>query len=234
MRFFNLFVFYFIFILTFFFNIRVHGDEYVHTNFGSSGTTAVQALSFSATPVSGSFGVIYTDDLGPHIFQGLAYNSTSSTIQTKLRLYSALATASVAGTIASNTITVTFTGVDGAVPLLESYANILTASGGTAVTLSASNTTVGVPTSQPTTSHWVELTPSLGYATKTLTAYNSTNSVLLLGTGAKGSESGVAILFPSTALEYNAVLANAARISVKTVSGTPTSGFLDVNYERNY
>lgn len=230
MRLFIIFFLYFIFSLL---CIKVKADEYVHTDFNSTGTIAVQALSFSGVPTSGTFNVVYTDSVGPHIFQLLPYSSTSATIQTKLRLYTALASSTVAGSIASNTIQVTFTGVDGAVQLLDIANNTLVASA-TPVTITPSTITPGVPTSQPSTTHWVQLTSSLGYGTNYVTAYNSTNSILLLGKGAAGAEAGVALLFPSQGLRYSSVLGNGERISVKSVSGTPTNGFLDLNFDRNY
>lgn len=320
------FFFYAFILFIFLFNFRVKADEYVHNDFSASGTVAVQQLQFSNVPNNGTFSLVYTDLVGPHIFSGLNFNATSGTVQTKLRLYTPLAGVSVTGSIASNDMTVAFNGVNGPVQNLSSTNNLLTIYGtetihfsggapatgnyalayngvssglvsgtatsttvqvalrtipalaaaevtglastdftvafkgvqgvpgllegwynttsktivvargvsGDATTVSGSTTTAGVPTKQPTTSSWVELSPSLGYSTNYVTAYNSTNSILLLGKGVAGSEVGVAILFPSQGLRYSSVLGSGERIAIKSVSGTPTSGFLDLNFDRNY
>lgn len=223
------FLFIYILVAALFLTKTVLGQTYVNNPF-VSGTTAVQRISFSPTPVSGTYSIDWERGRA----YGLSYNSTSSTIQTKLRTISQLSAVTVSGDASVGAIDITFAGYNGNPSLLSVSGSTLVASGDVTSAASVSATTVGVATKRPTTSTWVELVPSMGFSSNYVTAYNSSTSTLLLGVGAAGSEVGLVQIFPQSSLRYNAILLSGQRVAVSSVSGDPTTGALNLNIEKNY
>lgn len=91
----------------------------------------VQTVAISGTPASGSYTLTYTDADGRvQITERLAYNATSTAVQTALRALEGLelVTVSQTGTTPNFTHTITFTGVKGNVTQLTSTSNLNTGS----------------------------------------------------------------------------------------------------------
>lgn len=83
-----------------------------------------QSLLFSATPTSGTFVLNYAGGASAAI----NFGDTAAMIQTKLQAVAGLSQVSVAGTIAANSIVVTFNGIYGIVALTTVTSNTLNAS----------------------------------------------------------------------------------------------------------
>lgn len=107
--------------------------------FLSAAQTAVQSLTFPATPASGTFELTY---LGTETTSALQFNTSAAAIQTALQALAGLSTVTVSGTVAAGFV-ITFTGVSGAVTNLTISANSLMTAGSVAVTPVVATTTIG-------------------------------------------------------------------------------------------
>ena len=103
--------------------------------------TTTQSVSFSGVAASGSFKLNYngTDT------SSIAWNASTSTIQSDLRAISGLSSITVSGSIASQNLVVTFTGVLPPAQLLTVSANTLKDSGSNAISVSISQTDETLP-----------------------------------------------------------------------------------------
>lgn len=86
--------------------------------------TSVQNIDFNIAPTSGSFVLSYEDVDSTSI----NWNDSTATIQSKIQAVDGLSQVTVAGTISSTTLTVTFTGVTPPALSLVVVSNSLTAS----------------------------------------------------------------------------------------------------------
>jgi len=93
---------------------------------------SVETISFSGVAASGAFVLAYNGNNTAAI----NWNDSASTIQTKLRAVTGLGSVTVAGAIASQLLTITFTGVTPPALLLTAGSNSLQTSGAVAITLS--------------------------------------------------------------------------------------------------
>lgn len=100
--------------------------------------TTTQAISFSAVAASGQFQLQYGIS-GAHTSL-LNWNDSAGTIQTALQAISGLSSVTVSGSIASQTLTVTFTGVAPPAKLLYAIRNSLLDGGSAAITISIAET----------------------------------------------------------------------------------------------
>ena len=114
-------------------------DIYVAT--GALGTTAVQTLTPSSTPVIG----VYKVGFGSNTSTALQYNATASQIQTALRLLAGLGSCTVTGTLATGLVTITCAGIDGPVTafVISDISTLLNA-GSAQVTVAVATTVTGV------------------------------------------------------------------------------------------
>lgn len=101
---------------------------------------SVQSIALSAVPTSGTFVLTYQSVNTAAI----NWNDSAATIQTKLRSLTALAAVVVTGSLASQSLVVTFTGVTPPAYALSVASNGLLASV-TAVTLTIAETDVTIP-----------------------------------------------------------------------------------------
>lgn len=83
--------------------------------------TSVQTVTFSAAPTSGTFTLSYNGSA----VAAINWNDSAAAIQAKLQAVTALAAVTVAGTIASGTLSMTFTGVPAPAYVLLLTANSL-------------------------------------------------------------------------------------------------------------
>lgn len=86
--------------------------------------TTVETVSFSLVATGGNFTLSYNGVASASI----AWNDSAATIQTKLRAITGLGSITVAGSIASKLLTITFTGVEAPALLLAVGTNTLVAS----------------------------------------------------------------------------------------------------------
>jgi hypothetical protein len=100
---------------------------------------AVQNINLPAIPASGAFILNY----GMLATSSIAFGASGATIQTDLRALSGLTTVTVAGSIASQNLTVTFTGVSGPATLLTITSDTLEDSLSNAITPVVTTTTIG-------------------------------------------------------------------------------------------
>jgi hypothetical protein len=100
---------------------------------------AVQNINFPAVSASGSFVLNY----GGNASAVIEFSATASTIQTDLQALTGLSSVTVAGSIASQNLNVTFTGVSGPATLLTVTSNTLEDSQSAAITPVVSTTTIG-------------------------------------------------------------------------------------------
>lgn len=108
--------------------------------YGAQPIVAIQNISLSSLPASGTFVLNYNGNPSAAI----NWNDTVSQIQTKLQAVSGLASATVAGSLASQNLVVTFTGVNGPAPLLTVTSNSVENSGSSPVAFIITNLTVGL------------------------------------------------------------------------------------------
>jgi len=108
------------------------------SNWTPNGKNEVQKLSFTGVPTSGDF----TLDFNGEITASIAYNATTSAIETALEALTGLTNVAVTGSIGS-TLTVTFTGNVALTNVAELIVNTNTLSNGTAINISPSTTTQG-------------------------------------------------------------------------------------------
>ncbi len=127
-------------------NILTGGGYLAVILFADTGdVTAVQQISFSGTPASGTWVLNY----GIHATTALADNASSSDIQTALRLLTGLSSVTVTGDYVAG-FTVTFAGVAGPATLLTVTANSLQTSAPANVTVTVVTTTPGTVLSTET------------------------------------------------------------------------------------
>lgn len=93
--------------------------------------TSVDTISFSDIAASGNFVLAYNGNSTTAI----NWNDSASTIQTKLQAVSGLGSVTVTGSVASQLLTITFTGVTPPAALLTLTSNSLQTSGVTSITL---------------------------------------------------------------------------------------------------
>lgn len=103
--------------------------------------TSTQTLTLSGTPASGAFVLTYNGNATASI----NWNDSLSTIQTKLQAVSGLSSITVAGSLASKLLTVTFTGVIPPALSLVVSTNSLATSGSVAITITVLETDVTLP-----------------------------------------------------------------------------------------
>lgn len=105
-----------------------------------AGADEVQDVTFSGTPTSGSFRLVYEDEQTGLI----AWNDNAATVQSELNALNDLSGVTVSGSFAAG-FTITFAGDDGKLPqpLLTTADNSLDDGG--AVTISVAETVAGVP-----------------------------------------------------------------------------------------
>lgn len=108
--------------------------------YGAQPVIAVQNLSFSSVSASGAFVLNYNGNPSASI----AWNASAATIQTDLQAMAGLGSVTVSGSIASQNLQVTFTGVDGPALPLTITSNTLMNSIPSAVVVTDSTVTVGV------------------------------------------------------------------------------------------
>lgn len=101
--------------------------------------TAVQALALSGVPASGSFTLTY----GGNPTAAINWDDTASAIQTKLRAVAGLEDAVVTGSLASQSLSVSFKGVYGVVPLLTVGGAGLQTSAPAAITITPTTSSAG-------------------------------------------------------------------------------------------
>ena len=109
--------------------------------------TTTQDITFSAVAASGSF-VLSWVGLGYNSLNNAAtvnWNDSASTIQASLRALTGLSTITVAGSIASQTLTMTFTGVIPPADLLVVSSNTLMTSAPAAITIDVEQTDEVLP-----------------------------------------------------------------------------------------
>ena len=104
-------------------------------------TITTQNIVFSAVPASGAFKLSYDGTLTASI----AWNDSAATIQTDLQAISGLGSVTVTGSIASQTLTVTFVGVPPPSDLLIVSDNTLEDSGSHDIDISVPETDVTLP-----------------------------------------------------------------------------------------
>lgn len=153
---------------------------------------AYQTVAFSVAPTSGTFKLNYKGvDTA-----AINWNDTASTIQTKLRAISGLATVVVTGTISGKLLTVAFDGVTTPVAALTVSANALAPSVGVTVTLiealvSGSSTIVLPNTTSVAVGQKVEGTG----VNATITALNTTTRTITLSSPITQTGSGILLSF---------------------------------------
>lgn len=127
-------------------NILTGGGQLVIILFAdTSDVTAVQRLSFSAAPASGSYKLTY----GANTTGSIAFDATAADIQTALRLLAGLSSVTVTGTAATH-VDVTFTGVSGAASLLVVSNDSLQTGTPVNVFITVTTTTAGTTASTET------------------------------------------------------------------------------------
>ncbi len=99
---------------------------------------STQDITFSAVPTSGTFVLSYNGVSTPSI----NWNDSASTIQTDLQTIPALASVTVTGSIASQTLTVTFTGV---IPTPAQLLVVVSSTLAPSVTINITETDVTLP-----------------------------------------------------------------------------------------
>ena len=104
-------------------------------------TASVQIVTLSGVAASGAFVFNY----GGVNTASIAWNDSAATIQTKLRAISGLGSITVAGSIASQNLTVTFTGVTAPATLLTVLSVSLLTASSVAIFLSPYSTEVVLP-----------------------------------------------------------------------------------------
>lgn len=120
-------------------NILANGGYLVIIPFLSAAQTAVQNINFPGVPASGTFELHY----GADTTTALSWNASAATIQTALRLLTGLSSVVVTGSIASQNLVVTFTGVSGPAALLTILANSLADASSNAITPVVTNVVIG-------------------------------------------------------------------------------------------
>lgn len=111
--------------------VQQYDDNTLVTNAGfSQGTT--QVLTLSGVPASGTFRLQYGDELSAAI----SWNDSISTIQTKLQATTGLASATVTGSLASQSLTFDLSALDDVDALLAVSFNTLQTSAPAAITFS--------------------------------------------------------------------------------------------------
>lgn len=86
-------------------------------------------------------------------------------------------------------------------------------------------------TTNVTKDSYVSLDASVAKATYTITVIDTSNQLLSLAIGAVGKEADIAVIFGNGA--PNKITANVpvgARLSIKGISGSATTGFCTVSY----
>lgn len=101
--------------------------------------SAVQELALSGVPASGSFTATYDGDTSAAI----NWNDAASVIQTKLRAVDGLEQVVVTGSLASQLVSIQFSGIYGAVPLLTIGGAGLETSAPAAITITPSTEVIG-------------------------------------------------------------------------------------------
>lgn len=101
--------------------------------------TAVQNINFPLVPASGAFVLNH----GADATSSIAWNATAATIQADLRALTGLSSVVVSGSIASQNLIVTFTGVSGAVTTLTVTSDTLADANSAAITPVVTTTTIG-------------------------------------------------------------------------------------------
>lgn len=101
----------------------------------------IQQITFSGVPASGSFKLEYDGELT----STLSWNSSAAAIQTALRLLTGLGSVTVTGSLASQSLVVTFLGVAGVALPLTFGLNTLVTSGTVAITPTITETDVILP-----------------------------------------------------------------------------------------
>lgn len=195
-----------------------------------------ELLHFSAFPgTSGTYILQYSGISTPSINA----SADSTLVQSRLRTISALSSVTVSGS-ASDDFTVAMHGIVGVPARLTVPQNTtgktLTVTqpiSGDATAITISTLVAGVATSQPTSGTWVELTPALELGVNKVQVYSTSPQLLLLGTGAAGSEVGVGYIFPNMNSIMDVILQYNSRVSIKATSTTPSSGDLSINLIRN-
>lgn len=99
----------------------------------------VQTLAFSGIAASGTFKLNYDGD----ITAAINWNDNADTIQTKVRTLTGLEDAVVTGSIASQTVTITFKGVYGNAALMTVSDDNLATSAPVAITITVAQATAG-------------------------------------------------------------------------------------------
>lgn len=100
---------------------------------------AAQTLTFSGVAASGSFDI----DLPAGNATSISWDDTSAAIQTKIQALTGYGQITVTGSIASQSLVITFYGVYGPVTLATIANNTLETSGSSAITVTPAATTVG-------------------------------------------------------------------------------------------
>jgi hypothetical protein len=99
-----------------------------------------QNIDFSGVAASGTFGLSYNS-----VVTSINWNDSASTIQTKLQGIAGLSAVTVAGSIASELLTVTFTGVIPPALLLVIVSDTLQTVGSVAIQITVAETDVTLP-----------------------------------------------------------------------------------------
>lgn len=100
---------------------------------------AIQHLALSGVAASGSFILNY----GAEATAAINWNDAVGVIQTKLQALAGLESVVVGGSIASQSLTVNFSGVEGPIALLTITSNTLETSGSTSITFTVTTTQAG-------------------------------------------------------------------------------------------
>lgn len=101
--------------------------------------SAVQTLTLSGVAASGAFELVFSEGTTASI----NWNDSASVIQTKVQAVTGLSNVTVTGSIASESLVVTFTGLYGPQTLITVASNTLATAGSTGITFSIATTTVG-------------------------------------------------------------------------------------------
>lgn len=120
-------------------NILANGGYLTVIPFLTAAQTAVQTISFSGVSASGTFVLNYNSNPTASI----NWNDNAAAIQSKLQAVSGLSSVTVSGSIASQSLVVTFTGVSGAASLLTVTSNSLLDASSVAITVTPVTTTIG-------------------------------------------------------------------------------------------
>ena len=100
---------------------------------------AIQTLTFSGIAASGTFVLNY----GGHASAAINWNDTAAQIQAKLQAVAGLAQVTVTGSIASESLVVTMSGVYGAAALMSVSSDTLQTAGSVAITVTPTTSTAG-------------------------------------------------------------------------------------------